>query len=250
VGVGSRNDINISKSDLDQILDRGMEWLVEQEMAWPEDAELCEERGSMRIACSSKVSNRAKSRGLTQIGTLGSGNHYCEVQLVDEVFDETAAAAMGLRLGQVVVMLHSGSRGLGHQVCTDYLQRIQRDATEQAGLPYMQNDRQLSGALINSTVGRDYLAAMAAAANFAWVNRGCMTAQVRKPSATCLAARRNGSTCTSCTRSRTTSPRSSATRCPTAPSATCSCTARALRAPSRPTTPRYRSSTNPSASRC
>ena len=157
-----------------------MEWLVEQEMAWPEDAELCEERGSMRIACSSKVSNRAKSRGLTQIGTLGSGNHYCEVQLVDEVFDETAAAAMGLRLGQVVVMLHSGSRGLGHQVCTDYLQRIQRDATEQAGLPYMQNDRQLSGALINSTVGRDYLAAMAAAANFAWVNRGCMTAQVRK----------------------------------------------------------------------
>mgnify|MGYP001090384900 CR=1 FL=1 len=143
MGVGSRNDINISKSDLDQILDRGMEWLVEQEMAWPEDAELCEERGSMRIACSSKVSNRAKSRGLTQIGTLGSGNHYCEVQLVDEVFDETAAAAMGLRLGQVVVMLHSGSRGLGHQVCTDYLQRIQRDAAEQAGLPYMQKSLSL-----------------------------------------------------------------------------------------------------------
>jgi tRNA-splicing ligase RtcB (3'-phosphate/5'-hydroxy nucleic acid ligase) len=171
--------MNVSYAELDRILDTGMQWLVEQDLAWPEDAEFCEEQGFMRNARSDKVSKRAKSRGLTQIGTLGSGNHYCEVQVVDEVLDEAAAAVMGLQTGQVVVMLHSGSRGLGHQVCTDFLQRIQRDAAEQSNGGYMKNDRQLTGALINSTVGRDYLAAMAAAANFAWVNRGCMTAQVR-----------------------------------------------------------------------
>eukprot|EP00741_Cyanophora_paradoxa_P023391 tig00021580_g22597.t1 len=109
--------------ELDEILARGMEWSLEHGHAWPEDLEHCEEGGRLRNADPGKVSGRAKARGVSQIGTLGAGNHYAEIQFVDEIFDEAAARAMGITfVGQVVVMLHCGSRGLGHQVATDALQ--------------------------------------------------------------------------------------------------------------------------------
>ena len=121
----------------------------------------------------SKVSKRAKKRGLPQLGTLGAGNHYCEIQVVDEIFDKHAAARMGIdRIGQVCIMIHSGSRGLGHQVATDSLTAMEIAMTRDNLLV---NDRQLACARISSQEGRDYLAAMAAAANFAFVNRSSMT---------------------------------------------------------------------------
>ncbi|MDP2439755.1 MAG: RtcB family protein, partial [archaeon] len=130
-------------------------------------------------ADASKVSARAKKRGLPQLGTLGAGNHYCEVQVVEEVYDERAAAAMGLDqgVGQVVVFIHSGSRGLGHQVATDALIEMEHAmARDRIAV----NDRQLACARIHSQEGQDYLAAMGAAANYAWVNRQSMTHLVRR----------------------------------------------------------------------
>ena len=125
-----------------------------------------------------KVSKRAKKRGLPQLGTLGAGNHYCEIQVVDEIFDKHAAARMGIdKIGQVCVMIHSGSRGLGHQVATDSLTAMET-AMARDGL--VTNDRQLACARISSQEGQDYLAAMAAAANYAWVNRSSMTFLTRQ----------------------------------------------------------------------
>ena len=150
-----------------------MDWSLREGYAWAEDKEHCEEAGRMLAADPTKVSQRAKRRGLPQLGTLGAGNHYCEVQVVDEVFDAAAARRMGIgRVGQVVVMIHSGSRGLGHQVATDALTAMER-AMARDGIEV--NDRQLACARIGSQEGKDYLAAMAAAANFAWVNRSAMT---------------------------------------------------------------------------
>ena len=150
-----------------------MDWSLREGYAWAEDKEHCEEAGRMLNADPTRVSQRAKRRGLPQLGTLGAGNHYCEVQVVDEVFDAAAARKMGIdRVGQVVVMIHSGSRGLGHQVATDALTTMER-AMSRDGIEV--NDRQLACARISSQEGKDYLAAMAAAANFAWVNRSAMT---------------------------------------------------------------------------
>ena len=150
-----------------------MDWSLREGYAWAEDKEHCEEAGRMLGADPTKVSQRAKRRGLPQLGTLGAGNHYCEVQVVDEVFDAAAARRMGIgTVGQVVVMIHSGSRGLGHQVATDALTTMER-AMARDGIEV--HDRQLACARIASQEGRDYLAAMAAAANFAWVNRSAMT---------------------------------------------------------------------------
>ena len=119
VGVGSRGKMPISMQDLNEILEKGIDWCVEQGYAWPEDKLHCEENGRMPFANAAKVSNRAKQRGMIQLGTLGAGNHYGEIQVVDEIYDAEAAAAMGIQgLGQVCVMIHSGSRGLGHQVAT------------------------------------------------------------------------------------------------------------------------------------
>lgn len=137
-----------------------------------------EEYGRMLTADPNKVSTRAKKRGLPQMGTLGAGNHYAEVQVVDEIYDERGAGKMGIdRVGQVVVMLHSGSRGLGHQVATDALTAMER-AMKRDGIAV--NDRQLACARIGSQEGQDYLASMAAAANYAWVNRSSMTFLVRQ----------------------------------------------------------------------
>lgn len=132
----------------------------------------------MLTADPSKVSARAKKRGLPQMGTLGAGNHYCEVQVVEEIYDETAANTMGItRQGQIVIFVHSGSRGLGHQVATDSLIEMERAMARDK---IHVNDRQLACARINSKEGQDYLAAMSAAANYAWVNRQSMTFLVRQ----------------------------------------------------------------------
>uniref|UniRef100_A0A914UIN4 3'-phosphate/5'-hydroxy nucleic acid ligase n=1 Tax=Plectus sambesii TaxID=2011161 RepID=A0A914UIN4_9BILA len=173
VGVGSKGIIPMGANDFEQCLEMGMDWTLREGYSWAEDKEHCEEYGRMLQADPTKVSARAKKRGLPQLGTLGAGNHYGEVQVVDEIYDEHAAHKMGIdRKGQVCLMIHCGSRGLGHQVATDALvsmeKAMKRDQIEV-------NDRQLACARINSQEGQDYLKGMAAAANFAWVNRSCMT---------------------------------------------------------------------------
>eukprot|EP01133_Synstelium_polycarpum_P007055 gene7055-8206_t len=178
VGVGSKGVIPMSSRALDGALELGLDWSLREGYAWVEDKEHCEEYGRMLNADPSKVSERAKKRGLPQLGTLGAGNHYLEVQVVDEIFDTGAAKKMGVdRVGQVCIMIHSGSRGLGHQVATDALTSMERAmARDHIEL----NDRQLACAHINSEEGKDYLAGMAAAANFAWVNRQSMTFLARQ----------------------------------------------------------------------
>jgi len=173
VGVGSKGIIPMNAHDLEEALEMGVDWSLREGYAWAEDKEHCEEYGRMLNADPSKVSLRAKKRGLPQLGTLGAGNHYAEIQVVDEIFDKWAASKMGIDgKGQVCVMIHSGSRGFGHQVATDALvameKAMKRDHIEV-------NDRQLACARIGSPEGQDYLKSMSAAANFAWVNRSSMT---------------------------------------------------------------------------
>ncbi|CAI4222410.1 unnamed protein product [Auanema sp. JU1783] len=178
VGVGSQGAIPMSANDLIECLEMGMDWTLREGYSWAEDKEHCEEYGRMLQADASKVSTRAKKRGLPQLGTLGAGNHYCEVQVVDEIYDRHAASQMGIDdVGQVCVMLHCGSRGLGHQVATDSLVEMEK-AMARDHLVF--NDKQLACAPINSEEGQNYLKGMAAAANFAWVNRSCMTFCIRQ----------------------------------------------------------------------
>uniref|UniRef100_T1PD20 RNA-splicing ligase RtcB homolog n=1 Tax=Musca domestica TaxID=7370 RepID=T1PD20_MUSDO len=178
VGVGSKGILPMNAADLEDALKTGMDWSLRKGYAWADDKEHCEEQGCMSGADPSKVSLRAKKRGLPQLGTLGAGNHYAEIQIVDEIYDKFAASKMGIEeKGQVCIMIHSGSRGFGHQVATDSLvemeKAMKRDNIET-------NDRQLACARINSPEGQDYLKAMAAAANFAWVNRSSMTYLTRQ----------------------------------------------------------------------
>jgi tRNA-splicing ligase RtcB len=178
VGVGSKGVIPAKADDLVEALEMGMDWSIREGYSWAEDKEHCEEYGRMLNADANKVSARAKKRGLPQLGTLGAGNHYCEIQVVDEVYNKFAAKKMGIdRVGQVVAMIHSGSRGLGHQVATDAL--VEMEAA-MARDNIAVNDRQLACARINSVEGQNYLAAMSAAANFAWVNRSSMTFLTRQ----------------------------------------------------------------------
>ena len=173
VGVGSQGIIPTSPAGLESALEMGMDWSLREGYAWAEDKEHCEEYGRMLNADPNKVSARAKKRGLPQMGTLGAGNHYAEIQVVDEIYDKHAADKMGIeRLGQVMVMIHSGSRGLGHQVATDALTEMER-AMARDGIQV--NDRQLACAKISSPEGQNYLSAMSCAANYAWVNRSSMT---------------------------------------------------------------------------
>lgn len=178
MGVGSKGIIPTSASDLEDALELGMDWSLREGYAWAEDKEHVEEYGRMLTADPAKVSRRAKKRGLPQLGTLGAGNHYAEIQVVEEIFDKAAADRMGIEFeGQVVIMIHSGSRGLGHQVATDALVSMER-AMARDGI--VTNDRQLACARIGSQEGQDYLAAMGAAANYAWVNRSSMTFLARQ----------------------------------------------------------------------
>lgn len=175
VGVGSQGG-KLTEAELDDIMRDGLAFLVKHGVAWPEDPECCEEGGRVAFADPSVVSKRARSRGIAQVGTLGSGNHYCEVQVVDEVYDAEAAAAMGIgKVGTVCVMIHSGSRGFGHQICTDSLAEMKRSP----GVKENPNDGQLTGVPIASELGQRYLKAMGAGANFAFANRGTMRAHAR-----------------------------------------------------------------------
>jgi len=167
-GAGTTGMVKISPKQLDQVLIRGSIWMVENGYGEARDAEFAEAGGALPGADPAAVSERARERGLPQLGTLGSGNHFLEVQYVEQIHDAAAAQAFGLREKQVVVLIHSGSRGLGHQVCTDYVALMNQYMTRHAiTLP----DRQLACGPIPSREGRAYLAAMRAAANFAWANR-------------------------------------------------------------------------------
>eukprot|EP00168_Porphyra_purpurea_P016550 TRINITY_DN5396_c0_g1_i1.p1 TRINITY_DN5396_c0_g1~~TRINITY_DN5396_c0_g1_i1.p1 ORF type:complete len:462 (+),score=137.64 TRINITY_DN5396_c0_g1_i1:24-1388(+) len=233
VGVGSQGIIPTTSESLCEALELGMDWSLRQGYAWPEDKEHCEEYGRMPGADASKVSARARKRGLPQLGTLGAGNHYAEIQVVDEIFEPTAARKMGIdKVGQVVVMIHSGSRGLGHQVATDALQAME---SAMARDNIKVNDRQLACARISSPEGQDYLASMAAAANYAWVNRSTIDLPRAQALPRCSTRRRTTSTCTSFTTCRTTSPKLRTTLSLASP-ASSSSTARARRAPSPRTT--------------
>ena len=172
-GVGSQGAIpKLGAAEQKQMLARGAAWAVGRGFGRGSDIDATEEGGCLAAADPDAVSETALARGRTQVGTLGSGNHFLEVQRVDEVYDARAAEALGLHAGQVTVMIHSGSRGLGYQVCDDALRTMSR-AMARHGISVP--DRQLACVPIESSEGREYLAAMAAAANFAWTNRQVMS---------------------------------------------------------------------------
>jgi tRNA-splicing ligase RtcB len=176
-GTGRGGPWRATDAELDRVLAEGSRFLVEEKgFGLPADVEHTESEGRLPGADPGKVSPRARDRGRDQLGTMGSGNHFVEVQEVEEIVDAGAARAMGLFQGQVTALVHSGSRGLGHQVCTDYV-RIMDARLAAQGITLA--DRQLSCAPASSPEGRDYLAAMAAAANFAWSNRQLMGHRVR-----------------------------------------------------------------------
>jgi tRNA-splicing ligase RtcB len=177
-GLGSRRkDFTVSYQDLEALAVEGVQWLIDRGLGWAEDAKHCEENGHMPNANPDKVSSVAKKRGLTQLGTLGSGNHFLEIQKVDKIYNEKTAKAFGLdHEGQVTVMIHCGSRGYGHQVCSDYL-RVMEHATQKykIALP----DRELACAPGNSQEAKDYVEAMACAVNYAFCNRHAIMHWVR-----------------------------------------------------------------------
>ena len=172
-GVGSEGAIRrLTQRDERRVLERGAAWAVAEGYGRAADLAATEEGGCLAAADADAVSETARERGRTQVGTLGSGNHFVEVQRVDEVYDAGAAAPLGVREGQVVVMIHSGSRGLGYQVCDDAVRTMGRAA---ARYGITMPDRQLACVPLRSPEGRAYFGAMAAAANFAWANRQVMT---------------------------------------------------------------------------
>ncbi len=176
-GLGSKGKIRLRKGEIDDVLLNGARWAVENGYGWEKDLEYLEENGCMAEADPSMVSDKAKKRGIPQLGSLGSGNHFMEVQQVDEIFDDDAAKSFGLEKDQVTVLIHSGSRGCGHQVCTDYLRSMDKAARRyNINLP----DRQLACAPVNSEEAQNYFAAMAAAANYAWTNRQMILHWVRE----------------------------------------------------------------------
>ncbi len=176
-GVGARGGLALAVDELERVLERGARWAVERGYGEPEDAERIESGGRIDGACPEAVSPQAMERGRRQLGTLGSGNHFLEVQVVDEVYDEAEAARLGVHRGQVTVMIHTGSRGLGHQVCTDAL-RTAEQALRRHGIHVP--DRQLACAPVDSEEAREYLGAMRAAANFAFANRQVLTHWTRR----------------------------------------------------------------------
>jgi tRNA-splicing ligase RtcB len=177
-GVGSKGKLRVNDKELNEVMLKGSRWAVEHGFGEPDDVITTEESGCIRSADPDEVSKRARERGAPQLGTLGSGNHFLEVGKVDEIYDVEAAVAMGIHeKGQVLVWIHSGSRGLGHQVCTDYV-ALYGQAVKKYGISLP--DRQLACAPVNSSEGQSYLAAMACAANYAWTNRQCITHWVRE----------------------------------------------------------------------
>ena len=176
-GVGEKGKIRVTERELEEVMVQGARWAVNRGFGWEEDLERLEERGSMPGANPDNVSQRARERGRPQLGTLGAGNHFLEIQIVDRVFDTRAAKVFGLEEGYITVMIHCGSRGFGHQICTDYVKLMER-----AGNKYgiVLPDRQLASVPVKSPEGQAYISAMIAAANYAWANRQFITFWVRE----------------------------------------------------------------------
>jgi len=177
-GLGSEGRIKLRHGEIDRVLAEGSRWAVEKGYGHPDDLETTEEHGEMADADPAHVSSKAKQRGIPQLGTLGSGNHFLEVAVVDQIREQTIAEAMGInRIGQVMLLVHCGSRGLGHQVADDYLREMVVAMKKyNMELP----DRQLACAPLDSREGQSYLAAMRCAANYAWANRQCIAHWVRE----------------------------------------------------------------------
>jgi tRNA-splicing ligase RtcB len=175
-GLG-KGGIKISKRDLNILLEQGPAWAVAKGYGTREDLERTEEKGCLAGADASRVSKRAKDRGMQQLGSLGSGNHFLEIDEIVEIYDEEVAQVFGLRQGCITIQIHCGSRGLGHQVCSDHVRLLQKAVRKyRIELP----DRELVCAPFGSPEGQDYYAAMAAAANFAWTNRHVIAHWVRR----------------------------------------------------------------------
>ncbi len=185
-GVGRGGRVRLSRKELIKLVEQGGQWALKNGFATQMDLEHTEENGRIAGADAARVSERAFQRGLDQIGTLGAGNHFIELDMVDEVFDAQAADAMGLFPGQVVAQIHCGSRGFGHQICSDYVKQFQR-VIHQYGI--VLPDRELVCAPLSSPEGQAYLAAMKAAANYAFVNRQVLTSLIRESFETTLAGR-------------------------------------------------------------
>jgi tRNA-splicing ligase RtcB len=176
-GVGSKGDIKVTAKEEKQILIKGSRWAVEQGYGTADDLECTEENGAIQGADPDAVSERAYERGKAQSGTLGSGNHFLEVQVIDQLYDRDACDSLGLDMGQITIMIHSGSRGLGYQVCEDYSRSMVSCLQKyHINVP----DRQLACAPVESSEGKAYLAAMRCAANYAWANRQCLMHLTRK----------------------------------------------------------------------
>ena len=177
-GLGSVGKMRLTMAQLDEVLERGAHWAVENDFGWSEDLERLEEGGCMAGGDAKRVSVQAKQRGLPQLGSLGSGNHFLEVQCVDKIFDPEVAQKFGIaHEGQVTVMIHCGSRGLGHQVCSDYLRTMEHAVRQyKIELP----DRELVNVPVTSPEGQAYFSAMACAANYAWANRQMIVHWVRQ----------------------------------------------------------------------
>ena len=177
-GLGSKGKIRLRSGEIDKVLVKGSRWAIDNGYGLPQDLESTEERGEMVGADPSRVSTRAKERGIPQLGTLGSGNHFLEVAVIDHIFETDIANTMGIsQIGQVMLLVHCGSRGLGHQIAGDYI-KVMVTAMNKYGISVP--DRQLSCSPIDSPEGRDYLSAMKCAANYAWANRQCITHWVRE----------------------------------------------------------------------
>lgn len=177
-GLGSRGRLRLSQTEVTNIAREGVGWALAHDYGWVEDAEHCEANGCLVIADPSKISPQAIRRGQPQVGSLGSGNHFLEVQVVDEIYDSRAAKIVGLtEKDQVTVMIHTGSRGFGHQICSDYL-RIMEHAARKYNI--VLPDRELACAPANSREASEYHAAMACAANYAWTNRQLITHWTRQ----------------------------------------------------------------------
>lgn len=176
-GVGRGGKIKLNSSGTDEVLNKGSRWALENGYGTKEDLEHTEEQGCMSEANPENVSQRAKQRGIDQLGTLGSGNHFLEVGVVEKIFNEQIAEKFNLKRDQITIFIHSGSRGLGHQVCTDYVKIMHQNLpTYGIKLP----DPELACAPLDSKEGKKYFSAMAASANFAWANRQCLTHLIRE----------------------------------------------------------------------
>ena len=176
-GLGSKGLKKVGEKEIIDILQNGSEWAVENGFGWERDLDVTEEKGKMLTADPSFVSDKARKRGLSQLGSLGSGNHFLEVDVVDDVLDEDVAKVFGLKKGAITVTVHCGSRGCGHQIATDYLQTMERFVKEKSiKLP----DRQLACAPLSSRPGEEYFAAMSCGANYAWANRQMITHWIRE----------------------------------------------------------------------